>query len=140
MAANCSHQDAERSKVGLTAHFVASLRALEHDRGEGEALFQDPYAALMGGEIGASATASLRSNAANPDLNYLSTRLNTVDDYSKTTKIPLGLMEGVIIRTRRIDDETKEFIRQNTVFQICVLGAGLDSGWQQGCTMAFMSG
>eukprot|EP01033_Poteriospumella_lacustris_P007846 gene7846-5647_t len=52
MAATCSHQDPERNKVSASAHGVASLRGMEMKRGPEERVFDDPYAEMLGGQVG----------------------------------------------------------------------------------------
>ena len=120
MAQNTSHKDATRSKVGQTAHLVASLRGLEHCRED--RLFKDPFAELLGQNFGKGeekvvlATAADSSFPRNYDGNIVAMNI-----------LPAGLIEAVAIRTRKIDDEAKRFLREQSPVQICVLGAGLDT-------------
>jgi len=120
MAQNTSHQDASRSKVGITAHLVASLRGVEHNRDNG--LFKDPYAELLGNNFGRNAEDSEFDKYAKQTL-----PVDTTVDVDALKVIPPGLIEGVAVRTRKIDDEAKRFVRELGNVQICVLGAGLDT-------------
>eukprot|EP01032_Pedospumella_encystans_P017768 gene17768-20241_t len=120
MAQNTSHKDATRCKVGQTAHLVASLRGLEHCRED--RLFKDPFAELLGQNFGKGdekvvlATAADSSFPRHYDGNIVAMNI-----------LPAGLIEAVAIRTRKIDDEAKRFLREQSPVQICVLGAGLDT-------------
>jgi O-methyltransferase involved in polyketide biosynthesis len=49
MSKTYSHHDSTREKVGVTAFFVAALRAREHNKVEGR-LFSDPYAQCLAGD------------------------------------------------------------------------------------------
>ncbi len=106
MASECSHHDETRKGVSSTAHGVASLRGFESKRGK-DALFVDPYADLMGGEVG-------RNFVNSPK--FLSEQ-----------ERPLGLIDGLAIRTRKIDDELMRSLKDLHIRQVCVLGAGLDT-------------
>ena len=43
------------------------------------------------------------------------------------TNFKTGLINGVAVRTRKIDDEAKQFLQKVPQSQVCVLGAGLDT-------------
>ncbi len=105
MAAITSHQDASRKGVGATAHGVATLRGLEKLQKE-NAMFHDPYADLLGGEVGAAFVQSFES---------------------KPEYAPYGLIDGIAVRTNKIDSEISCAINLDNFDQICVLGAGLDT-------------
>lgn len=50
--------------------------------------------------------------------------------YSTIEGLPdfsVGLVYGVAVRTRKIDDETERYLRANPSCQVCCLGAGLDT-------------
>lgn len=101
MAAECSHKDEARKGVSSTAHGVASLRAMEAELDPSVQLFSDPYAALLGGEVGQK----------------------FINAVKKREKTPYALIDGLAVRTKRIDDE----VRSVPFKQICVPGAGLDA-------------
>ena len=115
MASSVSHHDTERSGVGVTAHGVSSLRHYERvTRGLKDALINDPFAERLSGEIG-------------------SRWVDSLEPWRKT-----GMIDGLAVRTRRIDDDIKAAINnvrgeETTLsaelgkFQVVVLGAGLDS-------------
>ena len=105
MADVCSHQDDARKGVGTTAHGVASLRALESKRDSVDRLFDDPYAEALGGPVGAS----------------------FISSFAGATSHPNGLVDGVAIRTKKIDDQVLKALNADNFEQICVLGAGLDT-------------
>lgn len=108
---NVSHQDKSRSGVGITAHGVASLRSQESAKGPHFALFFDPFAELLGGEIGKSWVKSVGDGLdGGPD------RGPDLADW----------IDGLAVRTRKIDDEVRASIAHG-VRQVCVLGAGLDT-------------
>lgn len=102
MAAECSHQDETRKGVSSTAHGVASLRAMEAQLDPSVQLFSDPYATILGGEVGQK---------------FINLMTERVD------KTPYALIDGLAVRTKRIDDE----VRECRFSQICVPGAGLDA-------------
>lgn len=104
MASTCSHQDETRKGVSSTAHLVASLRGLERKVYGENALFDDPYADVLGGEIGEKV-------------------MNSFDAKTKA----LGLIDGIAVRTKKLDDEVVKGYQIDNFQQICVLGAGLDS-------------
>jgi methyltransferase (TIGR00027 family) len=97
---NCSHQDESRRKVGVTALGVAYLRALESQK-TSNALVKDPFAQTLAAEDGRNWVAELQ----------LEHRQCMID--------------GMGIRSRKIDDEIVKFIKQG-ITQVCVPGAGLD--------------
>mmetsp|Transcript_75304 Transcript_75304/g.147791 ORF Transcript_75304/g.147791 Transcript_75304/m.147791 type:complete len:299 (+) Transcript_75304:23-919(+) len=120
---NVSHHDATREKVGVTAHFVAGLRAREHNKSEGR-LFSDPYAQCLVGNIfdksarfmyPSSSTASHKDAA------------KYMEEDGRLKAVPQGLSDGVAVRTRKIDDEMMTYLSGVSQSQICVLGAGLDT-------------
>jgi methyltransferase (TIGR00027 family) len=76
---------------------------MEDTYGE-EALFRDPYAALMGGDVGRAFVAKKNSLGSE-----------------------LGIIDGLAVRTRKIDDEMIKGYKNDGFKQICVLGAGLDT-------------
>jgi methyltransferase (TIGR00027 family) len=85
-----------------TAYAIAFVRALEHERPEGQRLFDDPYAAIFH---------AAGAHAAEGTKRFLD--------------LPLFL-EGVRLRTRAIDD----FVRESLVAgidQVVLLGAGFDA-------------
>jgi len=100
MAAVCSHKDEERKGVSVTAHGVAYMRSVEDHVAPELRLFHDPYAAILGGEEGKSFIESRHKG-----------------------KPAINLVNGLSVRTRRIDDEFKD----SQLLQICVFGAGLDT-------------
>ena len=85
--------------MSATAHGVAYMRSLEILFDPEERLFQDPYAVALGGEVG---------------------RNFVEEKHGKPTK---GMINGISVRTKRIDDEFESSILK----QICVFGAGLDT-------------
>lgn len=99
MAATCSHKDETRKGVSATAHGVAFMRACEDTIEPEKRMFFDPYAIALAGEVGRS----------------------FVED--KHGKATVGMINGMSVRTKRIDDE----FQNNTLKQICVFGAGLDT-------------
>ncbi len=117
MAETCSHHDVSRKGVGVTAHFVAALRSIENDKDVAVRLFRDPYAGVLAGELGARSASKMFNSAVTSDK----------PENSEVKVVPLGLIEGVAIRTRKIDDETIKYLIQEPLLQICVLGAGLDT-------------
>jgi methyltransferase (TIGR00027 family) len=126
-AAVCSHQDNSRQGVGKTAHVVAMLRAVETNRGEGRRLINDPFASRLAGETGNGYVRSFASIAyflLGSDLlrflfYILSPFLANVSSF--------GMIDGIAIRSRRIDDEIIHHIRHDNIKQVAVLGAGLDA-------------
>jgi len=120
MAQNTSHKDATRSKVGQTAHLVASLRGLEHCRED--RLFKDPFAELLGQNFGKGDQKVVLGTAENSSFPK-----NHDGNIDAMNFLPAGLIETIAIRTRKIDDEAKKFLREQSQVQICVLGAGLDT-------------
>lgn len=104
MATQVSHKDETRRGVSTTAHAVASMRGLEGLLNPETALFNDPYGKLLGGDIG----------------------LGFAEDRVCHERSLADMVDGIAIRTRKIDDEIRRAI--DTGFrQICVLGAGLDA-------------
>jgi len=99
MAATCSHKDETRKGVSATAHGVAYMRSLEALIDPELRLFHDPYAVALGGVVGR----------------------NFVEE--KHGEPATGMINGMSVRTKRIDDE----FQSNTLKQICVFGAGLDT-------------
>ena len=87
------------SDVSDTARWVAVYRAEESERAD--ALFRDPFARRLAGELGAEIARSVK--------------------YSMYTKWT------VIIRTRLIDDWIHELIDQEGIDTVINLGAGLDT-------------
>lgn len=128
MAQVCSHKDLSRANVGATAHGVASMRGMEHNRVPASSrLFSDPFAELLGANFGRSTANGKHSTIV---VNYIGdTKIDQFfADNEPTMKIPQGLVDGVAVRTRKIDDETKKYINDaSSPLQICVLGAGLDT-------------
>jgi len=110
MVSTCFHQDEERRTVSVTAHGVAYLRSLESILHPDDALFDDPYAADLGGEIGKQWMDSLSTGQTiNGDQH---------DRY----------LNMIAIRTRQIDDTMVNILQTHpSIRQICVLGAGLDT-------------
>lgn len=105
--AECSHHDKERSAVSSTALFVALVRSLEAKKPPGTALFYDPFAVDMVGDI------------RDADSNVKKVGKSLFEERQ-------GLLDGVAMRTRKIDDELKLAINSLEYEQICVLGAGVD--------------
>ena len=112
MASSVSHQDTERCGVGVTAHGVSALRHYESaTRGPKDALISDPFAERLSGEIG-------------------SRWVDSLEPWRRT-----GMIDGLAVRTRRIDDDIAAAINVRDMisavgsgkFQVVVLGAGLDS-------------
>ena len=87
MAQTCSHKDVSREKVGSTAHFVASLRAMEHKREGG--LFSDPYAELLGADFG-GVTLSMYPSGLGKGV--LETSGDTIKADDVVKKIPKGIV------------------------------------------------
>lgn len=126
-AAVCSHQDNSRQGVGKTAHVVAMLRAVETNRGEGRRLINDPFASRLAGETGNGYVRSFASIAyfllGTDFLRCLFCILSPLlANYSS-----FGMIDGIAIRSRRIDDEIMHHIRHDNIKQVAVLGAGLDA-------------
>ncbi|KAJ1407799.1 hypothetical protein B484DRAFT_423603, partial [Ochromonadaceae sp. CCMP2298] len=126
---NTSHQDSARKNVGHTAHFTASLRGFEHNRAD--ALFSDPYASLLAGELGAELTSKLFE--FKDSIRVHGVREGTV---TELRSIPAGLVECISVRTAKIDATLQEYMGQmgqigqgqmGQGYQICCLGAGLDT-------------
>ena len=110
MSDNVSHQDKTRSKVGITAHLVASGRAAENAKEDG--LFKDPYAHLLG---------------VTPEMEA---SLPVVDSYraeGRTAENDRASYDACAVRTRKIDDEFARFLKETPKAQIVALGAGLDT-------------
>eukprot|EP01031_Cornospumella_fuschlensis_P037298 gene37298-45284_t len=106
-AAECSHQDAARKTVSVTAHGVAYMRGLESTLRPDNPLFHDPYATLLGGDIGKGWT------------NEVASRFGGGQD---------AFFSSVAIRTKKIDETIQNVLIQcPDVYQICTLGAGLDT-------------
>ena len=108
MSDNVSHQDINRSKVGITAHMVASARAAESARENG--LIQDPFAHLLG---------------VTPEMMEQLPVYNSAN--GATPESDKGGMDAIAVRTRKIDDELTRFLAENEKIQVCALGAGLDT-------------
>lgn len=111
VAATCSHQDSSRGTVSGTAHAVAYARSLEAVLHPQDALFHDPYAAVLAGEVGREwAEKACREQADNPKL------------------VQAAMTFIMPVRTRRIDDSSiVQVLRASPCKQICALGAGLDT-------------
>jgi O-methyltransferase involved in polyketide biosynthesis len=133
-----SHHDIERKGVGRTAHVVAMVRHIETRKGEGRRLINDPFAERLAGNAGKAYVerySRLFFYFVGPFSRFLffllgSDLLRTVFRLGSPLlhRIPeLGMLDGIPIRTRTIDDEIKWNIKQNNIQQIAVLGAGLDS-------------
>ncbi len=126
-ALKTSHHDVERQGVGVTAHVVAVVRAIETSRGEGVRLINDPFAEPLAGEIGQNYLFSysrigiflLGSTFLRNAFWLLSPLLRGYPE--------LGMLDGLPIRTRNIDDEIRSNLINHGIEQICVLGAGLDA-------------
>lgn len=101
---NVSHQDTERTTVGATACYLAAYRGAESLRSEGSRLFEDPYGSALGGEIGRK---FFEEGRGTPYGNYL--------------------YDLFAVRTRAIDEEVVSCLTENSVQQVVVLAAGLDS-------------
>lgn len=97
-AETCSHQDASRSTVSVTAHGVAYMRGLETK------LYHDPYASLLAGEVG-----------------------RVWSDYQLASNANCNLISQVIVRTKKIDDSLTKLLANPLLRQVCCLGAGLDT-------------
>ncbi len=120
MAATCSHQDPERSKVSASAHGVASLRAMEAEYPPEERLFDDPYAGLLGGTVGGKWIQVMEDS-------YFRDRADQ-DSIENRLKYRTRLAIVLAIRTNRIDHGIDSILQEHPVVkQICVLGAGLDT-------------
>lgn len=126
-ASTCSHQDQSRKGVGKTAHAVAIVRAIETRRLEGNRLINDPFAEDLAGETGrrylesyASVLHFLVGTNLLRNLFWLfSPLLSNISSF--------GMLDGLAIRSRRIDDEIRQSILGGKIRQIAVLGAGLDA-------------
>lgn len=105
MADTCSHQDESRKHVSATAHAVAIFRGMESQIHGDKAFFHDPYATLLGGDVGLAA----------------------VEIFKKSTNSDLKLLDGIAIRTKKIDEEILHGINKENFTQVCVIGAGLDT-------------
>jgi methyltransferase (TIGR00027 family) len=103
--ANIPHHDSSRAGVGKTAHGVASMRAWETRRESG-GLICDPYAEVLGGEIGND---------------WLENGFVGKEDNRE------DMISGLAIRTKAIDDELLHLLCEEGYVQVCVLGAGLDT-------------
>jgi O-methyltransferase involved in polyketide biosynthesis len=125
----CSHHDIERQGVGQTAHVVAMLRAIETSRKDQNRLIEDHFAEKLAGKIGKSSVLSyFPSRALHFLLSSQLLRLLLRVFSPFLAKYPeLGMIDGIPIRTRVIDDELKNSIKIHQIEQICVLGAGLDA-------------
>lgn len=88
MAAQVSHKDESRKGVSVTAHAVASMRGLEGLTNPDTALFTDPYGKLLGGTIG----------------------LAFAEDRVTHERSLASMVDGVAVRTRKIDDEIHQAI------------------------------
>jgi methyltransferase (TIGR00027 family) len=106
--ATCSHQDATRKNVSVTALGVAYLRGLESEIHPQCELFYDPYARELGGEPGKEWVDSMKNDEA-------------------SLKKILAIASVVSLRTKKIDDEVSSILLNDNICQICVLGAGLDT-------------
>eukprot|EP01031_Cornospumella_fuschlensis_P038626 gene38626-46956_t len=111
-AAECSHQDATRKTVSVTAHGVAYMRGLESTLHPDNPLFHDPYATLLGGDIGKGWA------------NEVASRFGGGPNASAQD----AFFSSVAIRTKKIDETIQNILNQcPDVYQICTLGAGLDT-------------
>ena len=106
MAANCSHQDLERSGVSFTAHLTALYRALESEGKD--PLFIDMYARTLAGKLGSDW--------------YIAHKEDKKGDI-------LLVSTAISARTAFIDKFLTNHVLQNNLqpFQICAMGAGLDA-------------
>jgi methyltransferase (TIGR00027 family) len=100
--------------VGRTALVTAALRAAETDRPD--AIYRDPYAATLAGELGARLAADLLAAvaASSPADAPSSARETGARDYNA-------------IRTRYFDDYLQAAAQEPGMRQIVVVGAGMDS-------------
>lgn len=114
MAANISHQDPARVGVGATAHIVAYYRQLETEKGD-KALVVDPYAQFLALDIGIEA------------LKSISWRLPDSSETLSEEDLQSLQINGMAVRTRKIDDEIFSALSNSNIKQVVVLGAGLDS-------------
>lgn len=120
MAATCSHQDPERTKVSASAHGVASLRGMEMKRGPEERVFDDPYAEMLGGQVGPKWIQFMEDA-------YFKERPDR-DTPENREAYCQRLATSLAIRTNRIDHGVCSILQAHPeVQQVCVLGAGLDT-------------
>ncbi len=92
--------------LGSTAYWTAAVRALESKRTD--RLFNDPWAATLAGTVGSS----------------------WIEQRSADSVIP------IILRTRFFDDFLQRIAADNSIRQVVLMGAGLDTrafrlGWPQ---------
>lgn len=135
---NTSHQDASRSKVGTTAYMVAFARHQESSRGASALIF-DPYAG------------ALSSTLKDEDLEGILRVPTTVTDGATENPFKPSQMIrnspeyddriiGMAVRTRKIDDEILKSLRNDSITQVIVLGAGLDTRpWRLSLTSHVLS-
>lgn len=105
----CSHQDETRKKVGVTALGVAALRALETEKAT-DHIISDPYARELAGSEGFLWIEELR-----------------VTKGDKHEAIAATMVDGLAIRTRKIDEIFVNAVKNLKYTQIVVPAAGLDS-------------
>lgn len=104
----CSHQDEARKTVSVTAHGVAYMRGMESILHPDNPLYYDPYALVLGGDIGKEWAD------------------NTAKKFNEAGK--QTFIGSIAIRTKKIDDTLNQIIQNNNgIRQICTLGAGLDT-------------
>ncbi|RYH32526.1 class I SAM-dependent methyltransferase [archaeon] len=112
-AAECSHQDATRKTVSVTAHGVAYMRGLESTLCPDNPLFYDPYATILGGDAGKTWTEEVAARFG-----------ENLRDMSAQN----AFYSSIAIRTKKIDTTIQSTLDQCPgVSQICTLGAGLDT-------------
>eukprot|EP01064_Diplonema_japonicum_P028999 TRINITY_DN4591_c0_g1_i1.p1 TRINITY_DN4591_c0_g1~~TRINITY_DN4591_c0_g1_i1.p1 ORF type:complete len:302 (+),score=44.66 TRINITY_DN4591_c0_g1_i1:58-906(+) len=91
--------------LGKTGAFTAACRAFEHAKGEGNRLFDDPYAQLFTGDVGRS---------------YL-------EAYAEARAVPLDTaVLGITERTKGIDSAFLNAIKEN-ITQVVMIGCGGDT-------------
>lgn len=97
-----SHQDASRSGVGLTAMAVCKMRHQETENAGG--LIKDPYARAL----------------YNDDASVEAILAEMLESQS-------AMLNGMAVRTKRIDDEMVASLSSGGFAQVVSLGAGLDT-------------
>ena len=125
---DCSHQDITRRKVGITALGVAALRAIETEKPPQDRIINDPYANELSSSDGYTWVDNLTlpvTNNNNVDTNNNSNS-DTNTSYTKED-LRVTMVNGLAIRTRKIDELMMYGINKYHYKQIIVPAAGLDS-------------
>eukprot|EP01035_Chromulina_nebulosa_P024991 gene24990-32567_t len=127
MAALTSHHDETRQGVGITAHVCAYVRGVESAKSPAYRMIHDPYASALAGEV--AEEYMKKAGSVGHFLLFSSIGRSIIWAMSPIigTNANLGMVDAMIVRTKHIDEEMKTALATNSIDQVCVLGAGLDS-------------